>query len=1166
MADSVRASIQGLKLVERAVKQKGWNKQAPILVQEAQTSVSTLKRFWRGKPIEREVFINICKAVGIDNWKDVVLTCKDWRGAIDVSNFVGRTQDISTLEQWILEDRCRLVAILGMGGIGKTALSIKLGKQIEDQFHYLIWLNLREAPSVTDILTELILFLSEYKETRLPNSVSDQITKLLEYLNSSRCLLILDNAESILQDGTYTGKYRQGCEGYGELFRQIGSVVHQSCLLLTSREKPSEIANLEGDSLPVRTLTLKGLQTEAKQIFEIQSLSISDEESCKLINSYKGNPQALNIVSARIRELYSSNVSEFFQQEQPVFGDIRQLLEQQFSRLSESEKQIMYWLAINRDLVSITELKDDLVLAVTKNNLTDIIESLKRRFLIEKSQNDSRYTLQNVVMEYVTEIFVKQVTQEITDRKYNLLNSHALIKAQSKNYIREAQIRLILEPTLKRLKEKFGIDINIIKYLINLVKQLSSELLPKSGYLAGNIINLLVHLQADLTGCDFSNLTIRQADLRNINLQDVNFTNSDLSQSIFSEIFENILSVALSADGRTLATGDTDGEIRLWEVATGQSLITLRGHTSWIRSLAFSPDDTKLASCSNDGTVRIWDVSNAFAAEWLHTLRGHHQWVWSVAFSPDGSKIASGSDDATIRLWDTFNGQCLQILEEHHFGVRFVTFRPDGQTLVSASSPDQVVKLWDIVTGQCLNSWQETTHIVRAVTLSPDGKLLVTGSDDSRVRLLDIETGEVISILSGHTNRIWSVAFSSNNLILASGSADRTIRLWNLEDLENENIECFNIFPEETGRIRSLAFSRDGKVLASGSDDQKVKLWNVLDGKCLHTLQGYTYRIWSVSFGCSESILATGTDDKVVRLWDISQGSCIKTFLGHQGRVRAVAISPNEKWIASGSNDQTIKIWDIATGRCLQTLYGHKDWVWFVAFNLDGTQLISASDDRTMRLWNLSIGDCVQTIENNHSWFWSIAFSSHQQIIASADEDCKIRLWNCQTGECFQTLAGHNDKVRSVAFNLDGTQLASGSDDQIIRIWDLDSGNCLHQLSGHTGQIRSVVFSPNTRIIASVSDDCTVKLWDVNNGQCLTTLAEHDQPVWSVNFSFDSRIVASGSEDATIKLWDVFSGERIKTLRPKKLYEGAIINRIKGQTQAGIENLLALGAKIDFDR
>ncbi|HEY9863056.1 MAG TPA: NB-ARC domain-containing protein [Candidatus Obscuribacterales bacterium] len=193
----------------------------------------------------------------------------DWGEAPDVSQFYGRLRELAQLEQWILDEDCRVIAILGMGGMGKTSLSVKLTQKIHSDFKFVIWRSLRNAPPLTEILSDLIQFLSPKTEGRLSPEAGRQISQLIELLRTSRCLIILDNIESILQEGNRVGYYYPGYENYGDLFKRLGETQHQSCLLMTSREKPREIAALEGQTLKVRCLPLPGLDTEiVKKLFK----------------------------------------------------------------------------------------------------------------------------------------------------------------------------------------------------------------------------------------------------------------------------------------------------------------------------------------------------------------------------------------------------------------------------------------------------------------------------------------------------------------------------------------------------------------------------------------------------------------------------------------------------------------------------------------------------------------------------------------------------------------------------------------------------------------------------------------------------------------------------------------------------------------------------------
>ena len=146
---------------------------------------------------------------------------QDWGDAIDVSTFYGRTKELATLAQWIVQDRCRLVVLLGMGGIGKTSLAVRCAKQIQGEFEYLIWRSLRNAPLVENLLAELLQFLSGGQKTDLPETLDGRVLRLIEYLRSWRCLLVLDNAVTILRRCDRTGCYPKGCSCYGQLLRCV---------------------------------------------------------------------------------------------------------------------------------------------------------------------------------------------------------------------------------------------------------------------------------------------------------------------------------------------------------------------------------------------------------------------------------------------------------------------------------------------------------------------------------------------------------------------------------------------------------------------------------------------------------------------------------------------------------------------------------------------------------------------------------------------------------------------------------------------------------------------------------------------------------------------------------------------------------------------------------
>ncbi|MEH2253715.1 WD40 repeat domain-containing protein [Nostoc sp.] len=1172
MPRSLRIRQEYIEKAKLAVQRSGFHNQR-VLAEDVGLALSTVRNFLIGKPVDYATFVEICARLQLNCEEIAELNTetqplsnviveeslavkhRDWREAIDVSVFHGRTEELATIKRWIVDEQCRLITVIGMGGIGKTALSVKAAQMVEDEFDYLIWRSLRNAPPVQELLADLICFVSQQQETNLSESVDGKISQLLEHIRKKRCLLILDNAESILRSDQTTGAYRPGYEGYGQLLRSVGESSHQSCLLLTSREKPKGLSFKEGINLPIRSLKLSGLKHEEGDfILKEKGFPISEKSSQALVECYSGNPLALKIVATTIQELFNGDIGQFLAQGIVVFGDISDLLEQQFNRLSILERYMMYWLAINREWVSLAQLAEDIVPSPNHKALLEALASLQYRSLIENMS--ARYSQQPVVMEYVIDKFIDEVSQELISGEIRLVHTHALLKAASKDYLRNAQIRLILKPIADKLIAQFGHAENHLNQFLSNLRRLTPR---KPSYAGGNLLNLFWQLQIDISGYDFSGLTIWQAYLQAMNLHQVNFSNSDLTKSVFTQTNAGILSAAFSPDGNLLAIG-TDSEICLWEVADSQQLLDYKGHTAWVVAVAFSPDGEILASGSNDQTIRLWNVQTG---QCLKTLRGHSSWVQSIAFSLDGNILASGSNDQTINLWDIQTGQCLETLTGHTGRVLSVAFSSDGQTLVS-SGEDQTLRLWNISNGECLRIIAAQINWILSVALSPDGQTLAVASDSNTVKLWNIQTGEYIKTLPGYSDFVWAVAFSADGKVLATAGEDKTVKIWNVSDSE-----CLQTLQAHSERVWLVAFSPDGETLLSASNDKTAKLWDFYSGQCLKTLKAYSNWVSAVAFSADGQLLASGSEDYQVRLWNLSTGLCVRTLTGHTNIVSSVVFAPNasvneasDSILATGSDDKTIKLWDTQRSECLGTLWGHEDWVQSLSFSPNGQILASGSRDQTIKLWDWRTGECLQTLLGHSHRVKSVAFNLQGMILASGSDDQTIKLWNVADGACLSTLTGHEDWVLWVAFSPCGRLLVSGSGDKTIKLWDVSTGECLQTLTGHSNRVRSVVFSPNGQMLVSCSDDQTLKLWDSGTGENLRTFEGHQKVVWSVAFSPDAQMLASGSKDETIKLWNVETGECLKTLRANRPYEEMNITGVIGLTAATKATLKALGALV----
>lgn len=1149
------------------------------------------------------------------------------------SFFTGRQAELTQLQRWLLEERCCLISILGVGGAGKTSLavnlvhalatmvtpsdnptlrtldhnsqagiapSIKPGQvllqaphALAQPFTRILWRSLLNAPPLESVLRLWLQELSDQQLTSIPTDLDEQVQLLLRYLSQQRCLLILDNLESILSAEEAAGYYRPTYEAYGVLIQRLGEVEHQSCLLLTSRELPLGIARLERSYPMVRSLRLDGLPTAAGvELLRASGLRAELAAMQDLVQRYSGNPLALRLVAETVTDYYEGDVINFLEQETPIFEDIRLVLDQQFRRLLPLEQEIIFWLTVEREPITSGQLALNFMQAPSHRALLEALRSLHRRSLVarDSAYGETAFSLQNVVLEYSTERLRDLVYAELVSEKLDYCLRHALVKAQATDYVRNAQVRLILQPIAQQLLETYGKQ-GVAHKLKTLVDNLHTTVGSQGGYAAANLLHLAFQLGIKPEAWDFSQLAIWQADLRKEQLFDTNFTGAHFRQSTFMEKFDAILAVAVSPDGELFAAGGASSHIHLWRVGDGELLSICRGRGRWVWALAFSPDQTLLASGGADGVVRLWEVAEVSRSQMAanevsathHALEGHSDTIFGLAFRPDGQWLASASADHTIRIWDVVHKQLSQTLLGHTATVYAVTFSPNGQFLVSASR-DQSVRIWRAATGECLQVLPDHQTEVVACCFNPDGQWLITASVDGVILVWQMVASDNRHLGYAHLYRtitndaaeLAALALSPDGAAIATNGPDATIRLWS-----RTAGTLLRTFHGHTENVQALAFQPNGKTFLSGGWDQAVRFWDTSTGYLLRTHQGYTNAINAVTLSPDGQTLVSGNADGTLCHWQRTVRNAGQVQPAHAGSVQAARFHPDGRRLASGGSDRIIHLWQMVDGQLTlaQTFYGHRDGILHLAFSPSGHLLASSSLDRTVRLWDMSTGECRQLFRSSSRLVHALAFSPDGQSLVSGSDDGQIYRWPLTDESTDEQAEITTDGVQpltmlpggcgTLAFSPDGETLAGAGPDHMIFLWRADDGDPLLAIKTPVNStVYAVAFrpqqAPQTPQLASSSGTGALCFWTIDLANRLYRLNymcnEHRGSVRTIDFTADGETLISGSADETIKLWAVETGKCLATLPLQQPYAGMKLTNATGLTVAQRAACKALGA------
>ena len=566
------------------------------------------------------------------------------------------------------------------------------------------------------------------------------------------------------------------------------------------------------------------------------------------------------------------------------------------------------------------------------------------------------------------------------------------------------------------------------------------------------------------------------------------------------------------------------------------------GHTGDIDDIAISPNGRLLASASVDGTTRLWDLYRGDEVGRIDNAAT--RWA-TVHFSPDGKLLATTTAETNggqeILLWDVSARREVGRLGGHPGSIACVRFAPDGKTLY-AGCPNGNLQVWNL-SDQSATIFKAHRGYVNAIAFSQDNSKFVTCGGDGTVRIWDRKTHEPTATLSEHQAPVYDVACAPDRDVAVSAGRYGKVMVWDLR--EGKVLETRAFDADRYGPAKSVEFSTDGSILAIGFMSGQVCLLHTEDWQEFASYNASPLLSLALS-PVDDRFVSGGTEGQLAAKDFASEEN--KSLLSDPGdRPRSVRVSPDGATLAVGMATGSIRVWDLGLDRERFLISGRRinagalsspfDYHFF-DYSPDGRTLATVTHRNQVDLWDLDTGTLKHSLHHSTRTY-AVDWSPDGRRIAGGGPKGGITIWSVDTRERVREFQGHGGRVNALTYSPDGRHLVTTTWERIragkIKVWEVATGALVAQLEGHrmdvgVGDVLDMVFSPDGSLLATAAADRRVILWDVASWKQKAVLFGHAGPIADLSFSPDGSRLASAGFDDVVRLWDLATSQEVFSL------------------------------------